>query len=66
MERFIKEYANYQKSTLASFELMKPEFKKMVEDVIDGGLKARERNLITVDETMKMIADPFSYLLNEN
>lgn len=59
MERFLKEYAIYQKSTFVDNELMIPEIKKRAVDTIDRALKARERGFITVDETIRMILNPF-------
>ena len=56
MERFIKEYANYQKKILNSYRgLWK---KEVIEDRIerlDRIVKARDKGLITVDETMREI-----------
>ena len=52
VERFIKEYANYKKKSINSNELMKEEYKQKALARIDYILKAKERGIITVDETM--------------
>lgn len=59
MERFLKEYARYQKSTFVDNELMIPEIKKRAIDTINRVLKAREKKLITVNEAVKMILNSF-------
>lgn len=59
MERFLKEYARYQKSTFKDNELMIPEIKKRAIDTIDRALKAREKELITANEAIEMILNPF-------
>lgn len=61
MERFIKEYANCQIRFFMDNGLMESKFKEIAINTINGALKARERNLITVDEAVKMIADPIYY-----
>lgn len=56
MERFIKEYANYKKKNLIN------ENKLYGTDInenlskIERTLKVRDRDLITIDETMKILA----------
>jgi hypothetical protein len=57
VERFIKEYANYQKETIKGYDLMKEEIKEKALNRIDTILKAKERGMITVDETIKSIAN---------
>ena len=57
VERFIKEYANYQKESIKSYELMKEEIKEKALNRIDNILKAKEREMITVDETILLIAN---------
>lgn len=59
MERFLKEYANYQKSTFVDNRLMISEIKERAVATIDRALKAHDRGLITVDETIRMILNPF-------
>lgn len=62
MERFIKEYAKFKKETISNNELMGEDIKEKALNSIDNILKARERGLVTVDETMKIIVD----VLNES
>lgn len=62
MERFIKEYAKFKKETISNNELMGEDIKEKALNSIDNILKARERGLVTVDETMKTIVD----VLNES
>lgn len=57
MERFIKEYANYQKRIISNNELMRPEIKNMAIKKINGALRARERGLIIPDDAVKLIMD---------
>lgn len=57
VERFIKEYANYKKKSINSNELMKQEYKEKALNRIDNMLKAKERGLITVDETISSIVN---------
>lgn len=59
MERFIKEYANYQKKYMSNNELMLDKIKDKAIKKIDRALQARERGLITVNETMKLIMECF-------
>ena len=59
MERFIKEYANYIKSSIIHNDLMKQDIKQKALERIEKSIKAREKGLITVDETMKCIMDCF-------
>ena len=59
MERFIKEYANYQKKYMSNNELMLDKIKDRAIKKIDRALQARERGLITVNETMKLIMECF-------
>ena len=60
MKRFIKEYANYQKETISSYELMREDIKVKALNRIDNILKASEKGLITIDESMKSIANVLS------
>ena len=57
VERFIKEYANYQKKSINSNELMKQEYKQKALNRMDNILKAKERGIITVDETILSIVN---------
>lgn len=57
IERFIKEYANYQKKSISNNELMKPDVKQKALNRISNTLKAKERGIITVDETILSIAN---------
>lgn len=59
MERFIKEYANYQKSIVIHDCLMSQDARKKALEKIDKALKLKEKELITTDETMRMILEPF-------
>ena len=61
MKRFITEYAKYQKESITTNELMKEDIKQEALNKIDNIVKAAERGLITVDETMSVIANVFSY-----
>lgn len=56
--RFLKEYANYQKKAYQNSEYMHPIIKQYYISMIDEILKDRKNGLITVDEAMRMIADP--------
>ena len=55
LERFIKEYASFQKMAITSNELMQDKYKEKAIINIDNALKAKERGLLTVDETIKSI-----------
>lgn len=55
MERFIKEYANYKKGSIKNSDLMKEEYKNNIITKIDKVLAAREKGLITIDETIRYI-----------
>lgn len=55
MERFIKEYGNYKKIEIASNSLMEEEVKASALSNINKAINLRKRELITVDETIKMI-----------
>ena len=57
VERFIREYANYQKKSINSNDLMKRDIKESALNRIDNVLKAKERGLITVNETMQIITN---------
>ena len=59
MERFIKEYANYTKSCIIHNDLMKQDIKQKALEKIKKSIRAREKGLITVDETMKLIMNCF-------
>lgn len=60
MERFIKEYANYQKKQIESNPLMKEEVKTEALKRIKHTLKVKEKGLITVDETIQSILNCFN------
>lgn len=60
MKRFIKEYANYQKAYFTSNDMILPEYKKKALETINGAVRAIERNLITVNEAMRIISDPLA------
>jgi len=57
MERFVKEYANYKKRNISNNELMLSEIKDKAVKKINGALRARERELITADETIRLIME---------
>ena len=56
MKRFIVEYANYKKGRIKMCGIS-DERKEVCIKEIDRTLKVYERGLITVDETMKTIAE---------
>lgn len=56
IERFIKEYANYKINDLKSNLLMRENFKMDKIERINKALILRENGLITIDESMKIIA----------
>lgn len=58
-ERFITEYANSCKRNILENNLMKESFKTEAITKIDKAVKARERGLITPDETIELILDRF-------
>ena len=59
MKRFIKEYANYRKQKASELinSGMSTERIEHFKTSIDRATKALERGLITVDETMRLIAE---------
>ncbi len=59
MEKFIKEYANYQKKSISNRALMKEEYKEKAYIKINNALSLRGRGLITVDEAIRCILDCF-------
>lgn len=60
IERFIKEYANFQKQSINNCELMKEDIKEKALKGIDNIVKARERGFVTINETMSTIANIFN------
>lgn len=50
--RFVKEYANFQKKSISGNEQMKSDLK-------DKALSLAERNMITVNEAMQILNNPF-------
>lgn len=59
VERFITEYANSRKRNIIANDLMRENFKADAITKIDGAVRARERGLITVDETIQLILECF-------
>ena len=59
VERFITEYANSRKRNIIANDLMRENFKADAIAKIDGAVRARERGLITVDETIRLILECF-------
>ena len=59
VERFITEYANSRKRNIIANDLMKENFKADAIAKIDGAVRARERGIITVDETIRLILECF-------
>jgi hypothetical protein len=57
MERFIKEYANHKKNDCNHNELMTKECKDKTINTIDKALKLRDKELITISETIKIILE---------
>ncbi len=57
VERFLKEYANYQKKCIAGYPLMKEKYKERAYAKIDTALSAREKSGITVDEAIRDIVE---------
>ena len=57
--RFMKEYAKYKTLNILRNELMKEEFKNKGTKTIQGALRAYEKGMITVDETMNLINNCF-------
>lgn len=55
LERFIKEYANYQIRSINSYD-MKDDIKKKLLDEISKVLKLRKRGLITTNEAMQELS----------
>lgn len=56
--RYMKEYANAQRKSYISNELMQKKYKDAALEVIERILKNTERGLITIDEGMKALCDP--------
>lgn len=70
MERFITEYANYKKRNIQNNNLMGSVLEMdgihmsngtKALNIIDKALKLKKSGLITVEETMQMITNPFEY-----
>lgn len=59
VERFITEYANSRKRDIIANDLMRENIKADAIVKIDGAVRARERGLITVDETIRLILECF-------
>lgn len=59
IEKFITDYASYQKQLIQNNKLMRVEIKQEAIKIIDNALKARESNLITVDKTINNILNCF-------
>lgn len=57
MERYIKEYANAKIKRIKSNILMQKPLKETAINQINNALKIRERGLITIDETIKVILE---------
>lgn len=57
--RFVKEYANFQKKSISGNEEMKPDLKNKALSTIDKALSLTERNMITVNEAMRILNNPF-------
>lgn len=56
-ERFLKEYANYQKKCIAGYTLLEKKYKEKAYTKIYNALNARGRGLITVDEAIRCILE---------
>lgn len=54
----MKEYANAQRKSYASNELMQKKYKDAALEVIEDILKNTERGLITINEGMKLLCNP--------
>lgn len=57
--RFVKEYANFQKKSISENEQMKSDLKDKALFTIDKALSLAERNMITVNEAMQILNNPF-------
>lgn len=57
MERYIKEYANDRIKEINNNKLIQDEFKKQTIEQIKKSIIYRERGLITINETIKLILD---------
>lgn len=57
--RYMKEYANAQRKSYVNNELMQKKYKDAVLEIIERVLKNTERGLITIDEGMKVLCNPF-------
>lgn len=57
--RYMKEYDNAQRKSYANNELMQKKYKDAALEVIERILKNTERGLITIDEGMKALCNPF-------
>ena len=55
MERFIKEYANYQIKNYEQNTLMQQKYKDEKISKINKALAMRKNGFITIDETIKII-----------
>ncbi|MCQ2744561.1 MAG: hypothetical protein MJ230_07205 [bacterium] len=62
MQRFIKEYANFQINNFKNNELMQTAYKHNAINSINKAVKLCEQGFITVNECMSMINKPsFEY-----
>lgn len=57
MERYIEEYANACKKKIEENDLMEPEVKNKITARINAAVKLRSKQLITEDETIKLILE---------
>ena len=57
--RYMKEYANAQRKSYVDNELMQKKYKDMALETIERILKNTEHGLITINEGMKMLCNPF-------
>lgn len=56
--QYMKEFANAQRISYASNELMQKKYKNAALETIERILKNVERGLITINEGMKLLCDP--------
>lgn len=61
--RYMKEYANTQRKSYANNELMQKKYKDAAVEIIERILKNTERGLITINEGMKALCDPFDGII---
>lgn len=63
--RFMKEYANYQISSIQGYDLMQEKFKTYGIDNVRRVLRNFEKGLITVEEAMDNVTHVFRDLKEE-